>query len=223
LQEFVNVDGVDRIRISSIEPNLITPELIRFVAENEKMCNHFHIPLQSGDDTILRRMRRRYTTRQYADLIHNIKRNIPDCGIGVDVIVGFPGETDAHFERTHLFLNELPVSYLHVFTYSERPNTPAAQFDHVVEPKVRFKRNEMLRTLGYKKKSAFYAGMVNKTASVLMESEIEGETRLGFTGNYVRVGLPANKTNHNTVVPVDILGVQNGVCVGRISGQREAA
>ncbi|MEK9136615.1 MAG: tRNA (N(6)-L-threonylcarbamoyladenosine(37)-C(2))-methylthiotransferase MtaB, partial [Bacteroidota bacterium] len=156
LHRLANVDGLERIRISSIEPNLLTKEMIDFIASQPKMCKHLHIPLQSGCDEILRRMRRRYNTQMYADLVRQVRTTIPECGIGVDVITGFPGETDEHFHTTLDFIEGLPVSYLHVFTYSERPNTPAIGFVEQVEPKVRFKRNEILRAIGMKKKREFY-------------------------------------------------------------------
>ena len=223
LRELVRVDGLERVRISSIEPNLLTQELIDFVAATDTMCDHFHIPLQSGSDEILRGMRRRYTTAKYKDLIHRVKERIPDCGIGVDVIVGFPGETDAHFDKTYLFLNELPVSYLHVFTYSERPNTPAIGFGNAVEPKKRFERNEMLRILSQKKKRAFYESLVGRTVPLLTERDVEGSLRFGFTGNYARVGVPAEHTSANTIVHVKIVGVDTDRCVGRIVEQEALA
>ncbi len=216
LRELVKVGGLERIRISSIEPNLLTDEILDFVAVETKMANHFHIPLQSGSDEILRAMRRRYNTKQYADLVHRIRERIPDCGIGVDVIVGFPGEMDAHFEETHLFLTELPVSYLHVFTYSERPNTPAAEYARMIEPKVRFKRNELLRILGQKKKHAFYESMIRKTETVLMEGDVENGMRFGFSDNYVRVGLAAVETEENSFVKSEIVSVQDEKCFGSV-------
>jgi threonylcarbamoyladenosine tRNA methylthiotransferase MtaB len=202
LRELVKVDGLERIRISSIEPNLLTDEILDFVRSEKKMANHFHIPLQSGSDEVLKGMRRRYNTNYYYDLIHRIKKQIPDCGVGVDVIVGFPGESDRHFEETQLFLTELPVSYLHVFTYSERPNTTATEFGKAVEPRLRFKRNEILRILSQKKKHAFYQSMVGQTVEVLMEGDVENGMRFGFTDNYVRVGLPAEETEENMFVEV---------------------
>ena len=222
LRELVNVDGVERIRISSIEPNLLTPEIIEFVAAQPQMCNHFHIPLQSGCDEVLRLMRRRYTATQYADLIHRVRELIPDCGIGVDVIVGFPGETEDHFQTTLRFIEALPISYLHVFTYSERPNTPAVEFIGKIEPKIRFKRNEVLRAIGVKKKHEFYRGLIGKTVNVLAESDVEGGMRSGFTGNYVRVGLPES-ARPNTIVPVEISDVKYDKCLGRIVDEKAAA
>jgi threonylcarbamoyladenosine tRNA methylthiotransferase MtaB len=202
VRELVKVDGLERIRISSIEPNLLTQDILDFVAGEKKMASHFHIPLQSASDDVLKRMRRRYNRHDYCDLIHRIREQIPDCGIGVDVIVGFPGETDNHFEETQLFLTELPVSYLHVFTYSERPNTPAREFAKSVEPRIRFKRSDQLRLLSQKKKDAFHRSMIGKTVSVLMEGDVHDGLRFGFSENYVRVGLPADATVENTFVKV---------------------
>jgi len=216
LRQLVQIDGLRRVRISSIEPNLLSGEIIDFVAQSDKMCKHFHIPLQSGSDEILRAMRRRYTTSQFADLICRVNESLPGCGIGVDVIVGFPGETDTLFEQTHRFLTELPVSYLHVFTYSERPNTPASGFGNAVEPKVRFHRSDVLRVLGMKKKHSFYSSMIGKTEAVLAEDDIDGPARHGFTGNYVRVRLPAEKTSGNSFHQVRIVGVEDDLCVGSI-------
>lgn len=214
LQELVSVDGLNRLRISSIEPNLLTDELLDFVAANTTMCRHFHLPLQSGSDTVLRRMRRRYTSANYADLVRKIRTKIPDAGIGVDVIVGFPGESEGDFERTYRFLTDLPVSYLHVFTYSERPNTPAASFSDGVALTSRHARNAKLRILGQKKRHAFHERMVGKTVHVLMESDVENGFRFGFTDTYVRVALPADQAEENTIVPAVLERVTDGVCTG---------
>jgi threonylcarbamoyladenosine tRNA methylthiotransferase MtaB len=216
LRELVTLKGLERIRISSIEPNLLSRDIIEFVAREPVMCDHFHIPLQSGSDDILRRMRRRYSTNQYAELIRIIRAIIPDCGIGVDVITGFPGESDSDFQTTLGFLDTVDVSYLHVFTYSERPNTPAAEFENSVEPKVRFKRNEVLRSLGMRKKHAFYASQVGKTLPVLMESDIHNDMRSGFTSNYVRVGVAADAAEPNEIVPVLIQSARADQCEGKV-------
>ena len=223
LTGLVRVEGLERIRISSIEPNLLSDEIIRFVAAEPKMCNHFHIPLQSGCDEILRLMRRRYKTEFYRDLIDRILLTIPGCGIGVDVIVGFPGETEEHFQTTLGFVEDLPVSYLHVFTYSERPNTPAAALAGKVEPKVRFKRNEILRAVGLRKKRGFYALHIGKTVMVLTESDLESDMRFGFTDNYVRVALPANGTNANQIVAAEVTGLQDDTCTAKIVKGKVAA
>lgn len=220
LNALVGVDGLERIRISSIEPNLLTDEILDFVAGEKKMAPHFHIPLQSGSDVILRAMRRRYNTQYYSDRIHRIRTKIPDCGIGVDVIVGFPGESDALFEETHHFLTELPVSYLHIFTYSERPNTPATGIADPVEPRVRFQRNKTLRILSQKKKDAFYQHMVGHEVPVLFEGDIADGIRFGFSGNYVRVGMPANNVGENELVRSRIVEPRNDfVLAVRTSGR----
>lgn len=216
LKELVRIDGLHRLRISSIEPNLLTDEILAFVAAEPVMAKHFHIPLQSGTDGILRLMRRRYTTEQYRDLILRIKEAIPECGIGADVIVGFPGETDRDFETTQRFLADLPVSYLHVFTYSERPNTPAAELGSPVEPRIRFKRNSELRAMSQKKKLAFYRSFRGRDVEVLLEGEVDDGLRFGFTEHYVRVGLPADEAVENSIVRAEIVDVRNDKCVGKV-------
>lgn len=223
LHSLAGIAGLERLRISSIEPNLLTGDILEFVASTPNMCNHFHIPLQSGHDEILRRMRRRYTTPDFASLIGRIRQRIPECGIGVDVIVGFPGETDEQFEQTFRFLDELAVSYLHVFTYSERPDTPAATFGKPVEPKIRFKRSEVLRMLGRKKKQAFHRSLEGNILPVLMEGEVENGLRFGFTGNYARVAIPAEKTEENTIAYARITGGDDTCCTGTAVERQEAA
>lgn len=214
LHALSGVEGLARLRISSIEPNLLTDEIIRFVADHPMMCKHFHIPLQSGSDRVLQAMRRRYTTGHYAALISKVRERVPDCGIGVDVIVGFPGETDEQFEETYRFLNGLPVSYLHVFTYSERPNTPAATFAHPVPAAKRAKRNEMMRNLSVKKREAFYRSMVGRKVTVLTETDVDGDRRFGFTDNYVRVAVPSEGVEHNVLLEALVEGVEYGCCIG---------
>ena len=181
------VEGIDRFRISSIEPNLLSDEVIEFVSHSKRFVPHFHIPLQSGSDHLLRRMNRRYLSELYQSRVEKIKSLIPNCCIGVDVIVGFPGETEEEFLITYNFLNELDVSYLHVFTYSERPNTPAVDMDGVVDKGERSKRSKMLRNLSEKKKRYFYEQNIGDTSQVLFEEDIEDGVMHGFTENYVRV------------------------------------
>ncbi len=181
------VEGIDRIRISSIEPNLLSNEIIDFVARSNRFVPHFHIPLQSGSDAILKRMNRRYLTSLYRDRVDHIKSVMPHACIGVDVITGFPGETEEEFLRTYDFLNELDISYLHVFTYSERPNTHALELDGVVPQKIRNDRSTMLRTLSEKKRRAFYEQHLGKTYNVLFEVESDSNRMFGFTENYIRV------------------------------------
>ncbi|WP_040400750.1 MiaB/RimO family radical SAM methylthiotransferase, partial [Cecembia lonarensis] len=181
------IEGIERFRISSIEPNLLTNEAIEFVAQSKKFVPHFHIPLQSGSNTILRKMGRRYLRELYEDRVSKIKTLMPHCCIGVDVIVGFPGETDALFLETYQFLNELDISYLHVFTYSERANTRAVEMDGIVPIKKRNERSKMLRILSDKKKRKFYEENLGKTFTVLFEEDLEDGKMHGFTENYIRV------------------------------------
>lgn len=181
------VEGIDRIRISSCEPNLLTDEIIEFVATSKRFVPHFHIPLQSGSNKILGLMRRRYRRELYADRVAKIKQLMPDCCIGVDVIVGFPGETREDFIDTYNFLNELEVSYLHVFTYSERENTMAAEMGGMVPGSTRADRSKMLHILSDKKRRAFYASQIGKDYEVLFEKESEQGFMHGFTRNYVKV------------------------------------
>ena len=189
------VEGIDRIRISSIEPNLLTDEIIEFVAVSKRFVPHFHIPLQSGSDKILGLMRRRYKKELYADRVAKIKELMPDCCIGVDVIVGFPGETREDFIDTYNFLNTLNVSYLHVFTYSERENTLASEMSGTVPGSTRAERSKMLHMLSDKKRRAFYETQLNKTEEVLFEGDIKDGFMHGFTRNYVKV-----KTKYDPVL-----------------------
>lgn len=181
------VEGIERFRISSIEPNLLSDEVIEFVAQSQKFVPHFHIPLQSGNDRLLELMRRRYRRDLYIERIQKIKKLMPHCCIGVDVIVGFPSETEADFLDTYQFLNELDISYLHVFTYSERADTAALEIKPVVPMKVRNERSKMLRILSDKKRRYFYEQQVGKDFTVLFENDIENGNVHGFTENYVRV------------------------------------
>ena len=189
------VEGIDRIRISSIEPNLLTDEIIEFVAVSKRFVPHFHIPLQSGSDKILGLMRRRYKRELYTDRVAKIKELMPDCCIGVDVIVGFPGETREDFIDTYNFLNTLNVSYLHVFTYSERENTLASEMSGTVPGSTRAERSKMLHMLSDKKRRAFYETQLNKTEEVLFEGDIKDGFMHGFTRNYVKV-----KTKYDPVL-----------------------
>ncbi|WP_422860257.1 tRNA (N(6)-L-threonylcarbamoyladenosine(37)-C(2))-methylthiotransferase MtaB [Flagellimonas sp. S174] len=198
------VEGIHRLRISSIEPNLLKNETIDFVAKSKTFVPHFHIPLQSGSDAILRLMRRRYLTNLYVERIARIKETMPHACIGVDVIVGFPGETDEHFLETYNFLNELDISYLHVFTYSERDNTLAAEMDGVVSKNVRAKRSKMLRGLSAKKRRAFYENQLGSIRTVLFEGENKSGYIHGFTENYVKVKAPWDPELVNTLHEVEL-------------------
>jgi threonylcarbamoyladenosine tRNA methylthiotransferase MtaB len=184
------LEGVERFRISSIEPNLLTEEIIAFVARSKKFMPHFHIPLQSGDDEMLRAMRRRYRTDLYRSRIDIIKQLIPDACIGIDVITGFPGETDELFQNTMEFIQSLPVSYLHVFTYSERANTTALRLGNVVPVSKRQERTTQLRMLSEKKKRAFYQSFIGQSRTILWEGANEDGRMHGYTDNYIRVSQP---------------------------------
>ncbi|WP_417360803.1 tRNA (N(6)-L-threonylcarbamoyladenosine(37)-C(2))-methylthiotransferase MtaB [Galbibacter sp.] len=201
------VPGIERLRISSIEPNLLKNETIDFVASSRTFVPHFHIPLQSGSNEILAKMKRRYKRELYVDRVAKIKTVMPDACIGVDVIVGFPGETDEHFLETYHFLNNLDISYLHVFTYSERDNTEAVDMEGVVPQKVRNKRSKMLRGLSVKKRRAFYESQVGSEQTVLFEGENKQGYIHGFTQNYVKVKLPWNPELVNTLHRVKLTGI----------------
>lgn len=200
IRELEKVEGIRRYRISSIEPNLLSNEIIDFVAGSEKFMPHFHIPLQSGSNQILGLMRRRYRRELYAEKIERIKSAIPDCAIGVDVIVGFPGETDEHFFETHEFLRNLDITYLHVFTYSERPNTHALTIQPIVPVEVRHERNKLLRNLSYKKQTFFNSKFEGTVRPVLFEGENKNGMMEGYTDNYIRVKAPWQADFINKVV-----------------------
>lgn len=193
------VEGIERLRISSIEPNLLRDETIDFVAQSKAFVPHFHIPLQSGSNEVLGLMRRRYRRELYSDRVKQIRELMPHACVGVDVIVGFPGETDAHFLETYNYLSELDISYLHVFTYSERDNTLAADMDGVVPNKVRAKRSKMLRGLSVKKRRAFYESQLGSIRTVLFEGENKEGYIHGFTENYVKVKAPWDPSLVNTL------------------------
>lgn len=202
------VEGIDRFRISSIEPNLLTNEIIDFVAQSKRFMPHFHIPLQSGSDRILKAMQRRYLSSLYQSRVDYIRKVMPDCCIGVDVITGFPGESGADFEESYRFIQNLDVSYLHVFTYSERPNTPAAALKDVVPVHIRRERNEMLRILSQKKKKSFADRFIGHERKVLIEKTDDSVIKTGFTDNYIKVRLEDQDNVLNGIVNV-LLGNYN--------------
>ena len=202
--ELDKVEGIERLRISSIEPNLLKNETIELVSKSRAFVPHFHIPLQSGSNEILKKMKRRYMKELYVDRVSKIKEVMPHACIGVDVIVGFPGETDELFLETYNFLNELDISYLHVFTYSERDNTEAAQMDGVISKRVRAKRSKMLRGLSAKKRRAFYEKQLHTKRIVLFESENKEGYIHGFTENYIKVKSPWNPELVNTLHSVEL-------------------
>ena len=202
--ELDKVEGIERLRISSIEPNLLKNETIDLVSKSRIFVPHFHIPLQSGSNEILKLMKRRYTRELYVDRVLKIKEVMPHACIGVDVIVGFPGETDTHFLETYNFLNELDISYLHVFSYSERDNTEAAEMEGVVAMNIRNKRSKMLRGLSVKKRRAFYESQIGSYRTVLFEGENKEGYINGFTENYVKVKAPWNPELVNTLHEVKL-------------------
>ncbi|KEY19264.1 tRNA (N(6)-L-threonylcarbamoyladenosine(37)-C(2))-methylthiotransferase MtaB [Kaistella antarctica] len=209
ISELDQVEGIERIRISSIEPNLLKNESIDLVAKSKRFVPHFHIPLQSGSDDLLKIMKRRYMSGLYADRVAKIREVMPDSCIGVDVIVGFPGETEEKFLETYNFLNELPISYLHVFTYSERENTEAVDMEGIIPIPERKRRNKMLRILSEKKKMAFYQTQIGKTLPALWEHENKNEMMYGFTENYVRVKKPFDINSVNQIEFLELKKIES--------------
>ncbi len=209
VQALDKVEGIERLRISSIEPNLLKNETIEFVSKSKCFVPHFHIPLQSGSNEILGFMKRRYQREVYTERVNKIREVMPDACIGVDVIVGFPGETDEHFLETYHFLNEMDISYLHVFTYSERDNTEAASMQGVVPSNVRAKRSKMLRGLSVKKRRAFYESQIETNRTVLFESENKEGYIHGFTENYVKVKTPWNPELINTLHEINLTKIDD--------------
>lgn len=204
LEALEKVDGLNRIRISSVEPNLMHPELISFISQSSKFAPHFHMPLQSGNNEVLGWMKRRYKRELYEQRVNTIKSLMPGACIGADVIVGFPGETELHFEETFAFIRDLPISYLHVFTYSERPDTEAINFDQRVPVAERKKRNHRLRILSTKKRMAFYDSQKGSLQEVLWETENKEGFMEGYTRNYLRVRKPFDLSSINTLEWVEI-------------------
>lgn len=214
LQQIEEIEGLERLRISSIEPNLLNDDIIRWASESRVIVPHFHIPLQSGSDKILELMRRRYRTELYAARVAAIREKMPRACIGVDVIVGFPHEEENDFIDTYHFLNGLDINYLHVFTYSERPNTTALRLGGKVPVAERKKRTHMLRILSEKKRTKFYRDHVGQLFQVLFEAENDGDLMHGFTENYIKVKAAYDPAKVNEIVPVKITGVANdGICL----------
>ena len=201
IQQLDTLERIDRIRISSVEPNLLTNQIIEFCAQSEKFMPHFHVPLQSGSNKILKKMKRRYDREYYEDRVKRIKSNVPDACIGADVIVGFPGETEDDFIETYNFLNELNISYLHVFTYSERSNTGAVEMGERVSKETKADRSKMLHILSDKKQRYFYNQFINKNRPVLFENIKNGKI-IGHTDNYIKVQVEGGTSLINTIQPV---------------------
>jgi MiaB-like tRNA modifying enzyme len=222
LSRMVEKEGNFRIRISSIEPNLLSDDILQLTRQSEKMCKHFHVPLQSGSPQILKLMQRRYKAEYYSEVIHKATELISNLGIGVDVIVGFPGESEEDFLTTYNFIKDLPVSYLHVFTYSERPDTKAITMSSRVEIIERKRRNNMLRILSDKKKNLFYESMIGRELEVLFESENNDGKMKGFSSNYVRVCNDYDPTLINELSVVKIESVRDNLCHGTILGNKKS-
>lgn len=215
VQELDKIEGIDRFRISSIEPNLLSNEIIDFVATSQRFMPHFHIPLQSGSDQLLESMRRRYDTKLFADRIHRIKSTMPDACIGIDVIVGYPGETEVLFLETMNFLKEMNPAYLHVFSYSERDNTTAPRMDQVVPPQERMRRSKMLQQLSHKLKRAFYETHLGSQRPALMERDDHDGKLHGFTDNYMKVTLDFDPLIVNQLVNIDLQAIDiDGLITG---------
>jgi threonylcarbamoyladenosine tRNA methylthiotransferase MtaB len=216
LEQLVLVDGIERIRLNSIEPATVSDELLDFIAASPKLCKHLHICLQSGADDVLRRMRRHYDVASYERLIANVMRRMPECGLGSDMLVGFPGETEAHFQRTLQVVERLPFSYLHVFSYSARPGTPAAKYSDQVHPAAKRERSQRLRALGQAKKEAFATRFIGRRLAVLLEGKRSKTTQLlsGLTENYMRVHVDAPEAFVNQLVPVRLVGLTGDGVLG---------
>jgi threonylcarbamoyladenosine tRNA methylthiotransferase MtaB len=220
LEQLVRLEGIERIRLNSIEPATVSDELLDFIADSPKICKHLHICLQSGDDEILRRMRRHYDVASYEQLIAKVMARMPECGLGSDMLVGFPGETEAHFERTYRVVERLPFSYLHVFSYSARPGTPATKYPDQVQPAAKKERSHRLRQLGQLKRRAFAGRFLGRTVDILLEGKRDrGRQRLsGLTENYLRVLVDAPPAFVNRLVPVRLIAVAEDGVVGEWLG-----
>ena len=216
LRLLTGIDGLERIRIGSIEPNLLTDELLGWWVDQPKLCRHWHVPLQSGSDPVLRMMRRRYLTPVYRDRIERIRASVPDAGIGADVIVGFPGETNDLFEESYRFLLDLSVTYLHVFSYSARPDTPAASFEEQVSPALKAERSKRLRALSLRKRRQYHERLVGRTADVLFEEARGTGEVTGLTSEYVRINATSPQSLTNVIRNVRITEAGPEACRGII-------
>ena len=212
------VDGISRVRISSIEPNLLSDDIINFVSNSKKFVPHFHIPMQSGSDTILKLMKRRYLSKLYRDRINHVKQVMPNACIGADVIVGFPGETEEEFMKTYNFIKSLDLSYLHVFTYSERDNTEAVGLNNVVPSNIRSKRSKLLRALSVQLKRKFYMSQLGTIKNVLFEPENRNGFIYGFSNNYVRIKTPWRSSIKDKIIPFELQNISDdGLVTGEVS------
>ena len=212
------VDGISRVRISSIEPNLLSNDIINFVSNSKKFVPHFHIPMQSGSDTILKLMKRRYLSKLYRDRINHVKQVMPNACIGADVIVGFPGESEKEFMETYNFIKSLDLSYLHVFTYSERDNTEAIGLNNVVPSNIRSKRSKLLRALSVQLKRKFYMSQLGTIKNVLFEPENRNGFIYGFSNNYVRIKTPWRSSIKDKIIPFELQNISDdGLVTGEVS------
>ncbi|MDZ7260799.1 MAG: tRNA (N(6)-L-threonylcarbamoyladenosine(37)-C(2))-methylthiotransferase MtaB [candidate division KSB1 bacterium] len=216
IRQLQHLNGLERVRLSSIEPLELTDDLINLIAESDFVCRHLHVPLQSGDDQILKNMNRRYRAKDYVKVIEKAVSKIPDLGLGTDVMVGFPGETEEQFAHTYQLVEKLPFSYLHVFSYSVREGTRAAQFSELIHPKIQQERNTRLRALGLQKKRAFYQSFIGKNLPVLFEDSSDGKSFSGLSDNYIRVEVQSNHCLINQIHPVKIEKVKDGLALGSI-------
>ena len=212
------IDGISRVRISSIEPNLLSNDIINFVSNSKKFVPHFHIPMQSGSDTILKLMKRRYLSKLYRDRINHVKQVMPNACIGADVIVGFPGESEEEFMETYNFIKSLDLSYLHVFTYSERDNTEAVGLNNVVPSSIRSKRSKLLRALSVRLKRKFYMSQLGTIKNVLFEPENRNGFIYGFSNNYVRIKTPWRSSIKDKIIPFELQNISDdGLVTGEVS------
>ena len=216
LRSLVRIDGIERIRISSVEPNLLTDELLDLWFSNSKICNHWHIPLQSGSNAVLHQMRRRYQSQVFIDRVQYIVSQVPKAGIGADVIVGFPTENEIQFQDTYSLLESLPVTYLHVFAYSERPDTHAMTLNPKVETEIKSMRSNKLRELADRKRKTFYNSFIGQTVPVLVETRNSDDNAVGLTEEYVRVVFGTKMNLTNQIVYVTINEVKGNTCMGTI-------
>lgn len=216
LEQLVHVEGIERIRLNSIEPTTVSEELLDFIAASPKICRHLHICLQSGDDEILRRMRRRYDVASYGALIDRVTQRLPECGLGSDMLIGFPGETEAHFERTCRVVESLPFSYLHVFSYSARPGTPAAKYPQQVSPQAKKERSQRLRAIGQAKKRGFAQRFMGRELEILLEGKRDKARQLfsGLSTHYLRVYVEAPEALVNELVPVRVTALDDDGVLG---------
>ncbi|MBI3871702.1 MAG: radical SAM protein [candidate division Zixibacteria bacterium] len=210
------IPGVERVRISSIEPSTVSDDLLQWMAESPKACRHLHLPLQSGDDSVLSRMKRVYTTSEYARFVENAKSLMPDLGLGTDVMVGFPGESEREFTNSRQFVESMPFSYLHVFSYSDRPKTASLYHDGKVQSPVLKDRSQVMHDLALRKKQDFFGQHVGRSVDVLFETVDEDGWRKGFTGSYLRVAIAPEGARENTMAAADIVEVSTEFCLGQI-------